>query len=67
MNIDLSDDMIYRIIYENFKSTGKMDINSIKKALENKGLDIDQKSIESRIRYFYENASQEDQEKLLGL
>jgi hypothetical protein len=67
MNIDLSDDMIYRIMYENFKSTGKMDINSIKKALENKGLDIDQKSIESRIRYFYENASQEDQEKLLGL
>ena len=67
MNIDLSDDMIYRIIYENFKSTGKMDINSIKKALENKGLDIDQKSIESRIRYFHENASQEDQEKLLGL
>lgn len=67
MNIDMRDDMIYKVMYENFKSTGKMDMDSIKKALLNKGLDIDAKSIESRIRYFHENASQEDMEKLLGL
>ena len=63
----MRDDMIYRIIYENFQSTGKMDMESVKKALENRGLDIDSRSIETRIKYFHENASHEDREKLLGL
>lgn len=63
----MKDDMIYKIMYENFQSTGKMDLNSIKAALEREGLDIDKKSIESRIKYFHENSSQEDKEKLLGL
>ncbi len=63
----MTDDMIYKIMYENFKLTGKMDLNSIKSALESKGLDIDQKSIESRIKYFHENSSPEDKEKFLGL